>query len=315
MRILFFGTSSFAVPTLLSLSGSTEHEILGVVTQPDRPHGRGRQTVFSPVKEFAMQLGAPILQPDIVRSPSFTDVVQKLAPDALVLASYGQMIPRKLLDIPLYGPINVHGSLLPSWRGASPIQYALLDGNRETGVTTMWMTPSLDKGDVLLQKSIPIDDDDDADSLTLKLAELGAELLLETLDRIKKGCCPKTPQNESLATYSPALRPADALIRWNQSAEKCRNRIRAMCSKPGAYASFAGRRVKLYRAMLSEETNQAPGTILSIKKGSVAVACSDRALELHEVQPESGKRMLAADWARGIRINTGERFDMEHSTV
>jgi len=254
---------------------------------------------------------APIYQPENVKSPSFVNEVQQIAPDAFVLASYGQIIPRKLLNMPQYGPINVHASLLPAWRGAAPIQHSLLNGDRETGVTTMWMTPSLDCGDILLQRSLPIDRDDDSDTLTSKLADLGAILLLETLDRIKEGNCPRTPQDDSRATYAPSLRPSDAFMRWEQSAEVCRNRIRAMCSKPGAFASFAGRRVKIYRAEIAEETNLAPGTIISIGHGSVVVACSDRALELREVQPESGRRMSASDWARGMRIKTGEKFDLE----
>jgi methionyl-tRNA formyltransferase len=311
MRILFFGTSSFAVPILQSLSKSTEYDILGVVTQPDRPRGRGRQPGVSPVKQLAIMIEAPIYQPENVKSPSFVNEVQQIAPDAFVLASYGQIIPRKLLNMPQYGPINVHASLLPAWRGAAPIQHSLLNGDRETGVTTMWMTPSLDCGDILLQRSLPIDRDDDSDTLTSKLADLGAILLLETLDRIKEGNCPRTPQDDSRATYAPSLRPSDAFMRWEQSAEVCRNRIRAMCSKPGAFASFAGRRVKIYRAEIAEETNLAPGTIISIGHGSVVVACSDRALELREVQPESGRRMSASDWARGMRIKTGEKFDLE----
>ena len=313
MRILFLGTSSFAVPTLHLLSKSPEHDILGVVTQPDRPRGRGRQPGYSPVKQLALEIDAPILQPEIVKSPSFVEEVQQIAPEVFVLASYGQIIPRKLLNIPKYGPINVHASLLPAWRGAAPIQHSLLNGDRETGVTTMWMTPSLDRGDILLQRSLPIDLEDDSDTLTSKLAELGADLLLDTLDRIKEGSCPKTPQDDSRAIYAPSLQPADAVIRWEQPAEMCRNRIRAMCSKPGAFTSFAGRRVKIYRAAISEETNLAPGTVISFGHGSVVVACSDRAIELREVQPESGRRMSASDWARGIRIKAGEKFDLEPS--
>ncbi len=315
MRILFFGTSSFAVPTLHLLSKSSEHDILGVVTQPDRPRGRGRQPGFSPVKQLALEIGAPIFQPEIVKSPSFIGEVQKIAPEVFVLASYGQIIPRKLLNIPKYGPINVHASLLPAWRGAAPIQHSLLNGDHETGATTMWMTPSLDRGDILLQRSLPIDPDDDSDSLTSKLSELGADLLLETLDRLVEGSCPITPQDDSRATYAPSLQSEDAVIRWEQSAEMCRNRIRAMCSKPGAFTSFAGRRIKIYTAAISVETNIAPGTILSIEHDSVVVACSDRAIELREVQPESGRRMNASDWARGIRIKAGEKFDMESSSV
>ena len=220
MRILFFGTTPFAVPSLLALLNSPEHEVLGVVTQPDRPSGRGLQVQQSAVKKAALarRPDMVILQPERARRKEFVAQVAEIEPDVLVVAAFGQILPQRLLDIPKYGGINVHGSLLPRWRGAAPMQYALIAGDVETGVTTMQMDAGMDTGDMLLKAYLPLGPDDTIDTVEEKLAALGAPLLLETLARLGRDNCPRDVQDESLVTYSPPL-PADfGVLDWNKSA-------------------------------------------------------------------------------------------------
>src|ERR1043165_7656768 len=214
MRILFFGTSDFAVPTLEALGDSRDHEILAVVTQPDRPSGRGLHVADSAVKHEALKRGLPILQPRRVREEAFLEEARALAPDALVLAAFGQIIPQALLDLPPFGPINVHGSLLPAYRGAAPIQHAILNSESVTGITTIWMDAKLDTGDILLQRSMPIDPDDTTGTLTPKLAALGADLLIETLNLLAGEKCPRIPQNHDQATYAPSITQEDQIVCW-----------------------------------------------------------------------------------------------------
>lgn len=309
MRVLFFGTSEFAVPSLRALARDARFEVVAVVTQPDRARGRGRQVGQSPVKEVAQVLGLPVLQPARVRSADFLAEAASLRPDALALAAYGQIIPRALLELAPLGPVNLHGSLLPAYRGAAPIQRAILAGERATGITTMLMDETLDTGDILLRCEAPIYDEDDAGSLTARLAERGADLLVETLVRLSEGACPRTPQDHSAATYAPAIRPEDAVIRWEEPADVTRNRVRALSPRPGAVAALNGRRVKIWRAEPAEGPADDPGRIVAIGRGGVEVATGAGRIRVVEVQPEGGKRMAAADWARGARVRPGDRFE------
>lgn len=314
MRLLFFGTAEFAVPSLDALMASSErHEVLAVVTQPDRPQGRGQRMAASPVKQAALRHGLPLLQPRRVRAESFLETARELRPDALALAAFGQIIPQALLDLPPFGPINLHGSLLPAYRGAAPIQHALLNGETETGVTTMWMDATLDTGDILLRRVVPIDEDDTTGTLTPKLAQAGAELLLETLDLLAEGRCPRTPQDHARATYAPPITPDDAVVRWDESATRTRNRIRALSPRPGVFAVIKGRRVKLWQARVlpppSEGGGILPGEVRAITREGVEVGTGEGLLRLMEVQPESGRRMSAADWARGVRLAPGDTFE------
>lgn len=308
MRILFFGTAEFAVPSLDLLTASGKHAIIAVVTQPDKPKGRGRHMADSPVKVAALRLGLPILQPKRVRRESFLDAARELRPDVMALAAFGQIIPRALLDLPPFGPINVHGSLLPTYRGAAPIQYAIMNGETETGVTTMWMDSTLDTGDMLLKRVVPIAEDDTTGTLTPRLAQAGAELLVETLDLLAKGRCPRTRQDHALATFAPPIKAEDSLIRWDESAVRCRNRIRAMSPQPGAFATLNGRRVKLWQARAIPGGTGEPGLVRAVTKEGVEVGAGEGTLVLTEVQPENSRRMGAADWARGARITPGDRF-------
>ncbi len=313
LRIVFFGTAEFAVPSLIAL-GKAGHEILAVVTQPDKPQGRGRQLVASPVKKAAEAAGLPVLQPRRVRSESFVARMHELTPDVLAVAAFGQVIPQALLDLPPFGPINVHGSLLPRYRGAAPIQRAVMMGEKETGITTMWMDATLDTGDILLKESLAIEPTDTAGALIPRLAEIGARLLIETLDGLVSKTLPRMPQDNALATFAPAVLPEDGLIRWTESAAAIHNRVRGVSPKPGAFAIRKEKRVKIWttEVLPSPDDNAEPGTVIMISKkpAGVVVACGESdALLILELQPENGKRMSAADWARGIRLAPGDRFN------
>jgi len=311
LRILFFGTSEFAAPSLEALAAMPDARVVAVVTQPDRPKGRGRAPSESPVKQTARRLGLPVLQPERVRSRRFLEEARALEPDLLALASFGQIIPAALLDMPPLGPVNVHASLLPAYRGAAPIQRALLAGEERTGVTTMWMEPTLDTGDILLCREVEIAPDDDAGSLTERLARVGAELLVETVRLLRDGECPRTPQDPSRATWAPAIEPADAVVRWDEPAQTVRNRVRAMSPRPGAVTALAGRKMKLWRVDASEgAAAAAPGEVLAVSRDGVTVAAGAGVVTLREVQPESGRRMAASDWARGARLTPGARFEI-----
>jgi len=329
MRVLFFGTAEFAVPALDALMASDRFEVVAVVTQPDRPQGRGRRLAASPVKQAALRYGLPLLQPRRVRSESFLGTARDLRPDVLVLAAFGQIIPQALLDLPPLGPINIHGSLLPAYRGAAPIQHAILNGETETGVTTMWMDATLDTGDILLQRAVPIGDDDTTGTLTPKLALAGAELLRETLDLLAQGRCPRTPQDHAQATYAPPITPEDSRVRWEETARRIRDRIRAFSPRPGAFAEIKGKRVKFWGAEVVsgstppgppfegrgteegspfESGGNEPGQVRAVTKEGVEVCTGGSLLRLTDVQPENGRRMPATDWARGARIAPGDRF-------
>jgi len=319
LRVVFFGTAEFAVPSLEALLHAG-HDVLAVVTQPDKPQGRGRQLAASPVKKAVEARGLPLLQPRRVRSEMFLEKMRALAPDALALAAFGQIIPQALLDLPPLGPINVHGSLLPKYRGAAPIQRAIMAGEIVTGITTMWMDATLDTGDILLAASLPIAPDDTAGTLTPKLADLGARLLVETLAGLAAGTLPRRPQDHSQATFAPAITPEDGILRWEETAEAIRNRIRGVSPRPGAFAAIKGKRVKIWSAEIAAPSSGAvaPGTVQEISKtpAGVRVAAGDgTTLLLTEAQPENGRRMSAADWARGLRLAPGDSFTPFESLV
>jgi methionyl-tRNA formyltransferase len=319
LKIVFFGTAEFAVPALESLLAAG-HNVLAVVTQPDKPQGRGMQLAASPVKKAAERHGLPVLQPRRVRAESFIAKIRDLAPDVLAVAAFGQIVPQALLDVPPLGPINVHGSLLPQYRGAAPIQHAIMAGETETGVTTIWMDATLDTGDMLLAGVEPIALDDTAGTLTPRLAALGASLLLRTLDGLADGTLPRRKQDDTQATFAPPIKPEDGQIRWGESAAAIANRIRGVSPKPGAFAAIKGKRVKLWAATVVTDArtieagtaDAEPGTIRSISKtppGVVVAAGAGTVVLLTEAQPDNGRRMSAADWARGLRLTPGDWFD------
>jgi len=310
MRILFLGTSPFALPTLRALNSAPEHEVLGVVTQPDRPQGRGGKVAASSVKEAAQELGLPLYQPEKVRAKEFVSLVREMAPEVLGVAAFGQIIPQRMLDIPPRGGINVHGSLLPRWRGAAPMQYALMAGDPETGVTTMQMDAGLDTGDILLQASLPLTDEDNLGTLEPKLAAAGADLLMETLARLERGDYPRIVQNENEVTLAPSLPPDIGALDWTRPAHDLHNLVRGITPRPGAFTFWQGKRLKVWRTALVPGANPGlPGTIQSVDAQGIIVGTGDGALRLVDVQPESKARMDAAAWARGARGATGGAFD------
>ena len=311
MRLLFIGTSPFAVPTLERVSDSSAHDILAVVTQPDRPHGRGGRVTASPVKVAALNLSLPLYQPEKVRAREFVQKVCELAPDIVIVAAFGQIIPQRILDIPPLGCLNVHGSLLPRWRGAAPMQYALMAGDAETGVTTMQMDAGLDTGDILQQVILPLDDIENLGVLETRLADLGADLLMKTLDALAHGNCPRIPQDAQRVTLAPSLPPDIGHLDWTRSAEELHNLVRGVTPKPGAYTFWHGTRLKVLRTRWVEVRTNAPGVIEKVGGHGITVSTSKGALLLQEVQPESKGRMAADAWARGARLAPGQRFESE----
>ena len=311
MRILFFGTATFAVASLKALLDRPEHDIIGVVTQPDRARGRGGKFATSPVKDFAVERDLTIYQPEKVRTKEFRQVVRDLAPDVLVVAAFGQIISQRMLDIPPFGGINVHGSLLPRWRGAAPIQYALMCGDAETGVTTMQMDAGLDTGDMLLAGALTLTDEDNYGTVEEKLSVIGADLLIDTLSRLQDGNCPRQPQEADLVTLAPALPPDVGQFDWTRSARDLHNLTRGVTPKPGAYTLFGGKRLKILRTAVAPASNEArlPGTIESIGREGITVGTGEGNLTLIEVQPESKGSMPADAWARGARLVIGQSFD------
>jgi len=307
MRIIFMGTSRFAVPTLEAVVRAG-HQVLLVVTQPDRPSGRGLQVHASPVKQAAERLGLPVFQPEKIREESAVQRIRSLAPlDAIVVAAFGQIVPKAILDIPRLGCINVHASLLPKYRGAAPILHAIAAGETRTGVTTMLMDPGLDTGDILLQEETEIGPEETAGELEERLAEMGAALLIRTLDALESGTACPTPQDHSRATLAPSIKREAGEIDWQQSAAAIVNKARGYNPRPGCYTFLKGQTVKIWRARLGRESGRIgpPGAVLSVDSEGVEVAAGQGSVVLVEVQPEGRKRMSAADFARGARLEPG----------
>ena len=307
-RIVYFGSGAFAVPPLERLH-KAGYPILAVVSQPPKPAGRGMRLQPTPVHSLAESLGLPVLTPQRARAPEFLAHLRALAPDLIVLASYGKILPQAVLEIALLGNWNLHGSLLPKYRGASPIQYALLNGERETGVTLMEMVAEMDAGDIYLQATEPIHPDDDYGALEARLAARAASLLLDGLERLQAGTLTRTPQDHAAATYAPLITKDDTRIRWEEPPERCRNRIRAFSPKPGAFTVWRGKTLKLWRAEVAPRTGgAAPSAIIACAPDDLRVACGEGALRLLEVQPESRPRMDSRAFINGYRPQVGERL-------
>lgn len=314
MRIVFFGTPAFAVPYAQALRNAGHH-IAAVVTQPDRPRGRGMQLQPSPVKQWAMEHGVPVHQATNLRDEEFLHSLRELAPDVIVVVAYGRVVPPEVLRLPPHGCVNVHPSLLPAHRGASPIQAALLAGDEVTGVTIMYMDEGLDTGDIILQQQVEVDPADDAGTLGERLNEMGRALLLEALRQIEEGTAPRVPQDDAQATYAPPLEKAEGFIRWGDDGIHIHRRIRAFTPAPGAFTRLRGRRVRIWRAELGAQgensaiESPSPGTIVAVEAEGITVQTGNGMLRLTEVQPENGRRMTAAAFANGYRIQPGDRFE------
>lgn len=301
MRILFMGTPPFAAVSLQRLV-EDGHSVCGVFTQPDKPRNRNKVT-FSPVKEYALSQSLPVYQPERMREPETIKTVGELAPELIVVAAYGRILPEEILRAAPYGAINVHSSLLPKYRGAAPINWAILDGEAETGVTIQYMAQELDTGDIILQKTTPIGETEDAEALTGRLAKLGAEALSEAVRALERGTAGRTPQDHARQSYASKLSREMSPVDWTRSAREISCQVRGLIPWPCASAELAGNRFKLYRTAPGRETDQAPGTVLSAGKQGIEVACGDRrSLWITELQAEGGKRMSAAAYLLGHPI-------------
>jgi methionyl-tRNA formyltransferase len=310
MKLVFCGTPQFAVPSLEKLADGG-FDIQLVVTQPDRPQGRGMQLTAPPVKQTAVRLGIPVIQPDkIKKNEEFQNQLRAIMPDAIVVVGYGRIIPPWLLQLPPYGNINVHASLLPKYRGAAPIQWAIAGGETFTGVTTMRIDEGLDTGDILLKREMEIHPEDTSETLSPRLAELGAELLVETLHGLEQRRISATPQNHAHATLAPILKKEDGLVNFQWTAMEIHNRLRGFQPWPGIYTRFKGKSLKIISAKpLQAATVQAGQGELRIADGQLLVGCaSGTVLELLQVQPEGKKVISAREFISGYRPADGERL-------
>jgi methionyl-tRNA formyltransferase len=300
------GTPAFAVPTLEKIL-EAGHSVITVVTQPDRPKGRSQALEASPVKQAALRAGLPVFQPERIRRPEGVAHVAALGADAMVVVGYGQIIPQSIIDLAPHGILNVHASLLPKYRGAGPIQWAIVNGETVTGVTTMRIDAGLDTGDMLLRTETPIGPEETAVELGRRLAILGADLLVETLKRLESGDLIPRKQDSSQATYAPILKKEDGLIDWRSPAQATHNRVRGMLPWPGAYTTFRGQTLHVWKSRVAEATSGTPGRLRKFGK-SPGVECGAGSLELLEVQLEGKKRVAGADFANGQRLQENERL-------
>jgi methionyl-tRNA formyltransferase len=311
VRIVFMGTPDFAVPSLKALV-EEGYRVVGVVTQPDRPRGRKQELTPPPVKRAALEWNLPVFQPEKLRDVESVKQVLDWKPDLIVTAAYGQILPEKILNAPRFGCVNVHASLLPRYRGGAPIHRAIVNGERETGVTLMYMVKKLDAGDIISQRSIPITPEDHAGSMHDKLSRLGAELLKETLPRLLRGEIKAVPQDESMATFAPNLTREDERIDWNRPANQIACQVRGLHPWPVAFTVWKGKPLKVWWAVaLDEPADAEPGTVKRVDERGIAVAAGEGTLLLTEVQPAGKTRMKAAEFARGRRMETGERLGVE----
>jgi methionyl-tRNA formyltransferase len=308
LRVLFAGTPEFAARCLAALLES-RHEVCAVMTQPDRPAGRGLVPVASPVKKLAADRGIRVLQPASLKDAGITDELERLRPDAIATAAYGLILPQSLLDIPRFGAINVHASLLPRWRGAAPIQRALLAGDAVTGVSIMRMEAGLDTGPVLLQEAIPIAGSDTAGSLTGKLAELGGRLCVRVLDALAAGGLDAVPQSAEGVTYAPKPDKREFRLDWRQDAVSVDRRVRAFNPSPGAGARVRGVDLKIWSCALATAKGE-PGEVLSADPRGLCIACGEGALRVTELQRPGGRRLHAGEFLRGFPLSAGERFEV-----
>ena len=308
MRLVFLGTPEFAVPSLDRLAAAG-HEVAAVVAQPDRPRGRGQQAAAPPVKEAALRLGLPVYQPERIRRPEAREHLAALAPRAMVVVGYGQIIPQSIIDLAPLGILNVHASLLPKYRGAAPIQWAIVNGERRTGVTIMRIDAGLDTGDMLLKAETEIGPEENAVELGRRLSAMGAGLLIEALAGIDAGAILAQKQDSAQATYAPLLKKEDGRIDWRQPAAAIDNRVRGLQPWPGAYTTWRGHALHVWRSRplrLAADTGAETGALVSVRP--LVARSGDGGLELLEVQLEGRKRMPAADFANGHRLAENERL-------
>jgi methionyl-tRNA formyltransferase len=307
VRIVFAGTPEFAERALAGLLGAG-HRVTLVLTQPDRPSGRGLRSTQTPVKRLARAHGIDVYQPESLRAPAHAARIAAAAPEVIVVAAYGLILPQKVLELAPLGAINIHASLLPRWRGAAPIQRAILAGDAETGITIMQMDSGLDTGPMLMQGAIPVTEDDDAGSLHDKLAALGAEMIVAALDALGQGALRATPQPESGVSYAHKLVRADSILDWSRPAQALARQVRALRPVPGAVSALAGESIKIWEAQVTEGAGAA-GHVIAVGADGITVACGVGALRIRRLQRSGGKPLEASAFLRGRPIAVGERLD------
>ena len=308
MRIVFMGTPDFAVGSLQALCESGKHEILAVVTQPDRPKGRGNKLLQTPVKEYALEQGLTVYQPQKVKTPEFVELLHELQPELIVVAAFGQFLSKEILELPKYGCINVHASLLPKYRGAAPIQYAIIKGEKESGVTIMQMDIGMDTGAMLDKVIVPIEENTTMGELHDALREQGAALLLQVIDKIAAGTAVAEPQDDAQATYATLLDRSMEHIDWSKKAQEVHNLIRGFNPAPSTFTKLPnGKSLKIWGSKMTDKSSAAAaGTVIETGKHSFFVACGEGVLEITEVQPESKKRMPAQVFLNGRGVQEGD---------
>lgn len=308
MRIVFMGTPDFAVGSLQALCESGKHEILAVVTQPDRPKGRGNKLLQTPVKEYALAQGLTVYQPQKVKTPEFVELLHELQPELIVVAAFGQFLSKEILELPKYGCINVHASLLPKYRGAAPIQYAIIKGEKESGVTIMQMDIGMDTGAMLDKVVVPIEENTTMGELHYALREQGAALLLQVIDKIAAGTAVAEPQDDAQATYATLLDRSMEHIDWSKTAQEVHNLIRGFNPAPSTFTKLPnGKSLKIWGSKMTDKSSAAAaGTVIETGKHSFFVACGEGVLEITEVQPESKKRMPAQVFLNGRGVQEGD---------
>ncbi|WP_373598383.1 methionyl-tRNA formyltransferase [Paraclostridium bifermentans] len=304
MKIVFMGTPEFAVPCLQKIIDEG-HEVLGVVTQPDKPKGRGKKLSMPPVKELALKYDIPVYQPIKAREESFVETLKEINPELIVVVAFGQILPKSILDIPKFGCVNVHASLLPKYRGAAPLNWVIINGEEKTGVTTMYMDVGLDTGDMILKSEIPLDDEITAGELHDKMMIDGAEVLKETIDLISQGKAPREKQDDENTCYSPIMDKSLGNIDWKKPAKEIHNLIRGVNPWPSAYTTYENQTMKIWKTkVLNEKSNNEPGTIISVDKEGIKVCTADNLILISEIQMSGKKRMIVSEYIKGNTINT-----------
>lgn len=308
MRIVFMGTPDFAVGSLKALVEAGKYDVVAVFTQPDRPKGRGNKMLETPVKEYALSQGIAVYQPEKIKTPENVALLKELAPDLIVVTAFGQLLSKDILDMPPLGCINVHASLLPKYRGAAPIQYAVIKGEKETGVTIMKMDIGMDTGDMLAKVVVPIGENMIMGDLREELCVKGAELMLEVIQQLADGTARPEPQNNEEATYATLLKRSMEVVDWTASAQAVHNLIRGFNPEPSCFTKLPnGKSLKLWGSLVADKTSQAaPGTVVEVTKKSFFVACGEGVVEITEVQPESKKRMPAQVFINGRGVQVGD---------
>ena len=304
MRVLFMGTPDIAKGCLQKLIDE-KYDIIGVVTQPDKPQNRGKKLGMPPVKELALKYDIPVYQPIKARDEEFVATLKELNPDIIVVVAFGQILPKSILDIPKFGCINVHVSLLPKYRGAAPINWVIINGEEKTGVTTMYMDEGLDTGDMILTEEFDLDDEITAGELHDKMKDRGADVLIETLKQIEKGTAHRIPQNHEEFTYAPMMNKALGEINWSKSAREIHNLVRGVNPWPSAYTTYEGSTMKVWKTeVLNETSDKESGTILKVDKDGIRISTKDNVVLVKEIQMPGKKRVLVSEYIKGININT-----------